>query len=557
MDKLTRNFRKYLPLIACAAALFWLFYQLYPLLFATHDDLRNYTLVRRGMLAENALHSAKQGRISHLWNHFLLGFPFLLNKVWFYKLVQYGALLFDLGAFYLLLRSQISRRFAAMTVMLTAAWFCITGGHHLLLAYACCHQIPVGLLFLSMYFFGKRLRSGQKKHTVLSCLFLLAACMIYEAFVAALLIFAVWALLITEQETGVFAYLRKSAVRILPQSCAAFGYCIVYFIWQYFYPPTYDGTSMAISEPFVSLAAVCTYSTSMLPLSELMRLGTEEPLTVFRFFGHLLHPAAWICALLTAAACFLLLPHIRTENRQLRRILLIAGIGIPAPCILISVSEKYIAWYRRGVTGYLPSFYSFFFLVLFLTAAGIALYQTAKSKPQKQTVRGILTAAVFGMTLCASCVTDMWKPFYAQQTLHFRSFDQTISAAPFTECDDTWQLYSPDHTGIHLAANYTEDYMKLYNPAEIAFVNAEEKLLPDKKILCIRAEQKDCYTVIGAADAQLTADTVTVRTLHTGTLTVTLHDPDGNPLTFPQVRDGDVLHAPEGSRFDLKNGFPQ
>ena len=74
MDKLTRNFRKYLPLIACAAALLWLFYQLYPLLFATHDDLRNYTLVRRGMLAENALHSAKQGRISHLWNHFLLGF---------------------------------------------------------------------------------------------------------------------------------------------------------------------------------------------------------------------------------------------------------------------------------------------------------------------------------------------------------------------------------------------------------------------------------------------------------------------------------------------------
>ena len=141
MDKRKTKLTNILPLLACAAALLWLFYQLYPLLFVTHDDMRNYTLVRRGMLAENAVTSAQKGRISHLWNHFLLGFPFMLNKAWFYKLVQYGTLVFDLSALYLLLRSEVSRKFAAVSVMLCSAWFCINANHNLLISYALCHQL--------------------------------------------------------------------------------------------------------------------------------------------------------------------------------------------------------------------------------------------------------------------------------------------------------------------------------------------------------------------------------------------------------------------------------
>ena len=556
MKQQTKKLCKYLPLLACAAALLWLFYQIYPLLFATHDDMRNYTLVRRGMLADNALHSAKQGRISHLWNHFLLGFPFMLNKAWFYKLVQYGTVLFDLFSMYLLLKSEVSRKFAAASVMLTSAWFCINANHNLLISYACCHQLPIGLLFLSMYFFGRRIRSGKKRDTALSCLFLLLSCMIYEAFVTALLIFAVWALLTTEQQKSYFSYLRKASMQMLPQTATAGAYCIVYFSWQQFFPSAYDGTELVLSEPFVSLSALGTYSTSMLPTAELMRMGRTEELTVFRFCGHLLHPAAWVCAILTATAFFLLLPRLNLESTKLHRTLLIAGIGAPVPCLLISFSEKYIAWHRRGTTGYVPSFYSYFFVIIFLTAAAAALYQTASGNPQRKTLRGVLTAAVFGMTLCASCVNDMWKPFFENQLKHYRCFDQTISAEPFTACDSSFQLFAPEHEGIHLDAHYTEDYMKIYNPAEIRFVNKAENLDPEKQILCIRTEQNDSFTVSGVTDAAFLTDTVTVRTLHTGELDIALKDQSGKETVFSHVRDGAVLTLPDGAKFDLMNSFP-
>ncbi|MBP0967988.1 MAG: hypothetical protein J5722_10155, partial [Oscillospiraceae bacterium] len=463
----------------------------------------------------------------------------------------------DLSALYLLLKQEVGRKFAAASVMLCSAWFCLNANHNLLIAYACCHQLPIGLLFLSMLFFGRRIRSGKKRHTVLSCLFLLLSCMIYEAFAASLLIFAVWALTVTETDGGYFAFLRKAAVKMLPQTGTAFAYCMVYFGWQLIYPPSYSGTALVLSEPFVSLAVLSRYSTSLLPSSELMRLGTAEQLTVFRFCGHLLHPAAWLCAVLTAASVFLLLPRLRTDAKTLRRTLLLSGIGIPVPCLLVSFTEKYIEWYRCGTTGYLPSFYSYFFAVVFLTAAGTALYQTAGGRFQKHTVRIVLTVLACGMTLAANSLNDMWKPFFENQLKHYRSFDQTVSGAPFTECSSSWQVYAPDYRSINNYPLYTEDYLKIYNPADIPFVNEEDEIRPDRRILCIRAQKDDSCTVTGEINTGFLADTVTVRTLQTGTLTVQLYDSTGAVQTFEHVRDGDVLRAPDGTAFDLRNSFPQ
>ena len=98
--------------------------------------------------------------------------------------------------------------------------------------------------------------------------------------------------------------------------------------------------------------------------------------------------------------------------------------------------------------------------------------------------------------------------------------------------------------------------MKIYNPAEIPFINKQDGLSPDKRILCIRAAEADSYTVISETDALFLTGSVTVRTLHTGTLTVELLDQDGNPLKFENVRDGDRLTAPDGTEFDLLHSFP-
>lgn len=551
MTSILKTVRKYLPQIAFCAAVFWLFYEIYPIIFATHDDMRNYTLVRRGMVFSDSIQAAQSGRISHLWNHHLLALPFLANKLWFYKLIQYAALLFDIYAGWKLLRAHTDRHFADLTAVLAVSWACISAYHNLLISYALCHQIPIGLCFLSLYHFGNRLKYKRRNETILSCVYLLLAVMIYEAFAAMLLLYWIWALCLpSRRKRSLVQCLRRAGRRIAPQMLTVAGYCLVYFIWQKIYPTAYDGISMNLREPFMSLCSLMTYALSFFPTWELLRLAKEHPITLISFFSHLTHPAAWISAALTTAAFYTRLPRIRMKTERTRNLLLLSGVGVFLPCLLTAVSEKYMAWTRRGTDGYLPSFYSYLFLVGFLLTGAILIWQTAPTVNRKKVLRVILSICVFCVCITASAVTDMWKPAFEALSLRYRNFDYVVSKS-LADCDSDWQFCAPDNQGIHMSREYTQDYLKIYNPADISCISDPAALDGDKQTICMRMPENYAYAVIGEADSALRAKTLTFRTLIPECFNITLYDTEGEALYYTNVRNGNQLALPEGQYFDL------
>ena len=220
------------------------------------------------------------------------------------------------------------------------------------------------------------------------------------------------------------------------------------------------------------------------------------------------------------------------------------------PCLLISVSAKYLDWMRRGAEGYLPSFYSFCFLVVFLILAAAALRQTAPTKRRRRLVRGILTGIVFCITLSASIVNAHWRPHFAVLSLRYRNFDQAVSEI-LPDCTVPAQLYAPDHEGIHGLADFTEDYLKIYTDTPVSFVHEESALRPDLPVLCIRAPEDYAFTLTAVTDSSLETDALIFRTLVPQAFQVTVCDADGNAVTFGNVRNGDRLTLPEGKHFNL------
>ena len=550
MEKCKEYLRKYLPLIAFCAAAFWLFYQIYPIIFATHDDMRNYTLVRRGMVFSDSIRAAKTGRISHLWNHHLLALPFRAGSLPVYKLIQFSALLFDIFAGWKLLRAHADRRLADLAAVLGIAWASISVYHNLLIAYALCHQIPIGFCFLSLYHFGNSLKQKSRKDTLLSCLFLLLALMIYEAFAAMILLLAVWSICTPQkEETGFFRWLFRSAQRIVPQLLTVGCYCIVYFTWQHIYPPVYDGIAMDLHEPFMSLYSLKTYALSFFPLWELTRIAKEETITAGTFLVTLLRPAAWVTAACSAAAFYLLLPRIKMEKEKLRNFLLLSGIGIFLPCVLTAVSEKYMGWTRRGTDGYLPSFYSYLFLVGFLLAAAFLLFRSAPTANRKRLMRVLLTVCVFFVCLTASAVNGYWRPHFAGLSVRYRNFDRVMQRI-LPDCDASWQICAPDNPGIHLDRAFTQDYLKTYNPENVAYIHATSQLDSTKQTVCFRSPEDYVFAVTGNVDEVLHTDEVLVTTVLSEPVTIMLRLTGGDQYTAT-VEDGTVLHAPEGKAFDL------
>ncbi|MBR4200582.1 MAG: hypothetical protein IKQ91_04835 [Oscillospiraceae bacterium] len=546
-----KKIRKYLPYAAFGCAILWLFIQIYPIIFSVHDDLRNYVLIRRGIVMSDAVRMAKDGRISHLWNHILLTLPFLANKVWFYKLIQFAALFFDLFTLRLLLKTHIDRRFADLAVVLAVAWACISDQHNLLVAYALCHQLPFGFACLSLYHFGNRLHRGSKQETTKSCLFLLLAVMIYEAFAAVLLIMLLWAMLRRSRKPMTLpSQLRRAAGRMLPQLAAVGGYGILYCIWQALFPPVYSGITLNLHEPFLSFSALTAYSFGNFPLAEIGYLSQQTTITLTDFLGTLRNPLSWLTAIAASALFCITLPRIKLTDDALHNLLWISGCGIFAPCLAVACTKKYLEWRSSAVRAYLPSFYSYLVLVVFLTAAALRLYRSTQEGSRRKLLRGVMTAAVFGICLTATAVNAVWKPHFMTLSLRYRNFNQAVSAV-LPNLTGTWQLYAPDNAGIHNSRDYTEDYLKIYNSGRIDYLTDARMLSDKNQILCIRMPENYAYTVAGNADSELRASKLTFRTLVPETFNITLYDTDGEAVYYENVKNGNILSLPEGKYFDL------
>lgn len=524
----------------------WLFYQIYPIIFATHDDIINYTMVRRGNLFLSAWVNAKGGRISHLWNQILLGIPFLGNSVWFYKLFAFGTYLFDLWTLWILLKKRVNSNFASLVCIMVSSLACISDYHNLLISYALCHQLPIAFLFLSLYFYTEWLEKRQRSKCIWSCLFFLLSCMIYEAFAAAIVIFAIIAVSDLKKADGFSQkhFYKRVAVSVLPPLFMAGIYVIVYYAWQIFFPSGYSGTELCFTQPLDSLAATIAFSLSFFPLAELI-LEFESLSSLCQHINVM----TVLCAGMTTAVFAWILPKIQLKKRTLQVILIVSGIGIIIPCLLIGFTTKYIEWFHNKTIAYVPSFYSYLFLIVFLMGMAVFLYK-ALSEKIKTAARVFMCICVFISSLAAGIVNSMWKPHFEMLSLRYRNFDHVVSSAPFTTFDETWQLYAPDNEGIHLSGKFTEEYLKIYNDANISYITTRDQLDGSKHTLCMRMSDSCEIFAVGEVDDSLYTDFLTVKTILPESKTIMVRLKSGKIFTA-DVRDDLIIEAPDGDMFDM------
>ncbi len=540
-----------LVIIATVAACLWLFYEIYPVMFGTRDDIRNYTLVRRGMLFDYAVIYAKQGRISQLWDYPLLGFPFLLGKVWFYKLVVFASYIFDIWCLWLFTSRVSDKKTASICAMLMVSWSCMSNHHNLLVSYAFCHQIPIGLILLSLYWFDKWLSEKKTYHAILSGLFLLMSCMIYEAFVSSLLLFYLWAFSDESLQSksfskAIFTALKKISLQIV----VAMGYTIVYFLWRKVYPSSYDGTEFDFSEPIQSLSVLSQYSVGFFPVSELFNYTNANVFGFRQILSHIKLPGL-ICCTLVSLAVAVSLPLIRTDRKKLTRLAVLSLVGMYVPCLIISFSKRHIQWLRKNVTAYVPSFYSYIFLVILIICVGVIIYRLPEKRNTKQALHIVITVAVFAVSLSGAVMNDVWRGVLCENDIRYRNFDNAVSSEEFMSCDENFQIYAPDNPGVHFADTYTEEYMKIYNPSDMKYFCNAQELLPDKDILCMRMPENYHFAVIAETDSQIHANRVVVRTISQTPVNLTLYLSDGSEFSFKGAADGTVINAPAGFSFDL------
>lgn len=529
------------------ASLFF-FYSIYPVIFGTHDDMRNYTLVRRSELINNAIHSAKCGRISHLWNHLLLGFPFILNKVWFYKLIAYSSVLFDIGSMCWFCTKYINRHVAWLSASAFMAFATISPNHNLFISYAFCHQIPIGLFFISLHLFLKSLDKHKWQYTIGSCILFLFCCMIYEAFIPFLIVFAASAAIKPVKEIKSFSKFILDIIKsLIPLTITTLAYVAVYKLWQHFYPPSYAGTELYLDEPFVSMKAFFTFPFAIFPLYQVARVSDTSPVASI----YSLTIPDFIKAFLITASTAIIIPKTKGKIKTpTMLVVLITGIFIPN--LLTCVSKQHLLAFKNGAIEYVSSFYSYFFVILFVCLTTCILYGCFKDKNLRITYLSIICCLTFASSLFADMNNDHWKTHYETLDRRYKNFDKTVSSDEITDCDKNWQIYAPDNGGIHYQERYTLDYLGIYDDTPVSsYKSKDSDLSSDLDTMCIRSDIQFLLMTAGETNSVLNSDKITIITILPNIFDITLYTDKGNTVTYNNIHDGDVISSGDSFDFDM------
>ena len=437
--------------------------KIYPVYFAVDDDILTYTIVRHGDLFRWAVHLTKSGRITQFMSTLMLGIPMMADQLWIYKLFSYGTILFDVYVLYRLVSDFIDKDIAKTVITLFWGLAVISNWHSLFLAYVFSHQIIIGLILCSIYFYLQYLQKPQcKKKLLWSSIFYMFSIIIYESAVAYILLFVIISLFYEKN-------MKRAVLSMSYHISVVLVFLFVYFAWRKIYPITYDGASFFFGDPVGSIWCLFMYSIAAFPLIPMLyTIYNGELITFFLQASY----DIYLIAGLTTFLFGYFIKRIIWKGKYLK-IIIISIMGMFLPNLPLCVTSKYINWCNEKTFGYLTSFYSWFFMVL---AGVLCAVWICSLFHYKRTIRMFLCSCVFAISLATGAFNSGIGNMLKVQTERYIAFNNLMSSGAIQNFDDGTNIYMPEYHCINNSEEYMQYYAKLYTDKDLFFTNDYEQL---------------------------------------------------------------------------------
>lgn len=433
-----------------------------------HDDILTYAEVCHGDLCKTVMDYAENGRISHIPMTALLWIPYYFKSVTAVRIFSALSVAFDMCGLYFLVKNNSAKNTAYLVCLLFISCACISNQHNLFVAYTFAHQLPVGFILFSLDLYIKYLKGGKKSAKTASALLFFIACFMYEAMTVFLLMFGGLSLCFNREKPF------RRRFEILIKDLFFHGlflavYLAVYCAWRYFHPSYYDGTRFYFKNLFLSLTALLKFSVGMFPTLPTVAMILKKYISPNEFIHSL---SAWnfIAPILTGTAFYRVFPKIRKPEKMSTAVVFCVS-GMLIPNILISLTEKYTYWAKQNAYSYVPSFYSYFFMIMLIVAVLTGLFRN----PPKKTLF-ILSTAVSAVVLACSLGNTAWNTYFNNNLAKYIAFSEALSSDYFNDIEDGTIVYIPDFSGIHNDMNLTAYYAETIISADVAFTNDKSQL---------------------------------------------------------------------------------
>lgn len=358
--------------------------------FTCADDFEYYNTLLSGKLAEDAQYYARmQGRFYFLITKPFYSLAYVFDNFMLNKFLQLFCLLLAYGSFaYLIKKLTRSKVFAMATGLFLLMATPITINLHLpFFGYPCYFTFSFALFCLGCTLIVKYYETERYGFMISGAVVLFCAMLFYEVYLLFLLFLACFLLGRYWYVNGIRGSLtsKKFYKELLPVVCCGCLYAGLYLFYRMQSPSAYTGNMVSSDfslKNFFIILFNCTKG--VFPLQNFRQMASTMVQNSTLYEGHyksllfaLTH--APLLAYVNAVLQMLLLCWLvrKMENmvswKQLAVFVFLGAVLAFSSHILIAVTPKYNNDWYSWMSGYVTSFYSYFFIMLALVCIGYAL----------------------------------------------------------------------------------------------------------------------------------------------------------------------------------------
>lgn len=450
-------------------------YGLKNIALGTHDDINMFVDIHANSLKEylslTISNSLARGRISPIQiiaNIILYGVMLTKSQL-LYTMLMYIPVIVNVLFFAYIIAKRFGKYFGLFIPVFFFALVQVDAYHNLMISYPLCIQTGLFMFMLGVELFLRYPDKQKKALLLLSALCMFDSFSAYESFVSFYAVFFIIALfknIESVDNRNSFNWV-KFLEQMSVHTVAVLLYITMYLICRHFSNLSYGGATIDATSFSLSLAikTLFTFAFSLFPLREFVANFSFNTFSVSAITLRMGFKA--VCV---GIASWMIL--YKSKKIQTKHMICLAVTGFIACivfCIPHSLTPQYQYWVSIGVQGFVPSFISYFGIVLILCTIG--LYLLNSFHKQKKVFVIVLSIMMSCGSLCTDISNQPTINSKTNDTLRYVMFDKLVQTDYYASLENDAAIYTSDYTGIHNVIASLGDYGKIYCGKDYYFTN--------------------------------------------------------------------------------------
>lgn len=456
--------------ISVVALVFYFYCVIVNVGISSHDELLNLYQARIGTFFGDV----SIGRFGMaLMNTIPSYIQSLSNSIYVYRLFTLFGLLVSCITFIWMINKLTENKTGILFFLLFFLFAQVELEHDGLFTFSFCYQINIALLFSSLAIYIDYLNVRKKHLLIASAILYLLGSMAYEAFVLYGILFLIVDIKVLKEKNEI--NIKQIYSDLVLHASLVILYVCLYFSLSYF-------TSVDRGDAYFSTTTITLkgYLFTLLKLCVGLFPLRYRPYTIIDYLKLMFHldinnMFRWFFVVMLVF-CFResLKKTSPISNRNYGYYSCICIAGIVLPNLLVACIKKFYIWlYQERVGGYATSYYSYFFIIIWIVITCIYIYHKAKDNHILDKLLCFCIAIVTSLTMHTN---DFYLEMYKTLNNKYELYYELVETDYFSTIEANAEIYAPQYFGIHYDINTLAVYANSVTGFSLIFANKENQL---------------------------------------------------------------------------------